>query len=92
MPDEDLPKLKKYLMLFISMCVFLFLFIIVIFRLIQIQQVAKEVQAEYIKILKNYTCIPNSQYIGNLENKGCEYFGYWYPECPDKSNLTYIER
>ena len=92
MDEADEKKINRLALLFCTMAVFLILFGAVIYRLIEINQVAKDVKYDYELILQNYSIFPSGMCEGLLNtysNKGCIRHGYWFPECP---NATEIEK
>ena len=74
------------------MVVMLITFTIALYRLIEIGNVAKDVQNEYALQWQNFTCFKANQMdiFNNKTWNGCYWAGMYYPACPNESKVGNI--
>ncbi len=68
------------------LCLFMALFVLALWRLIDLTQVETEVKGKYAEILKDYYCSNISitrEMMQEQAKRACLMNGYYYPDCPE---------
>lgn len=65
--------------------VFLALFVIAIYRLIDINKIGEEIKGQYAVILQNLSCTYKNN-LTAIRDRGCLKHGYWYPICQNDTD------